>query len=134
MLLGGPPVIPRGAEAVQDLFTYTARRQTVYNRRLATAANVMVKEHSNPTTHLVKCMVDLAHILVKISTNVNKPDDEVSLLDKSSISLELEEQLVAWRSRLPPHLDFDTSSLDESELMTKQKIVLKLRLSPIPVL
>lgn len=89
-----------------------------------------MKEHPNLYLHLVNCMVDLAHILVKISANLNRPDDEVCLLDKSSMSLELEEQLVAWKSRLPPHLNFDSASVNESELVAKQKIVLKLRLLP----
>lgn len=74
-------------------------------------------------------MVDLAGILIDISESLTRPDDELCIRSKAARSMELEHQLITWKSQLPHELSFERSSLDESELITKQKIVLKLRAS-----
>lgn len=72
-------------------------------------------------------MVDLAKILADVAANANWLDDDSSLTDKSSRSINLEKRLYNWKSCLPQQLNFESASLNENELITKQKVVLKLR-------
>lgn len=76
---------------------------------------------------MVSCMVDLAGIVAMISQNAGQPDNMYGAEEMSQRSANLETSLLQWKSRLPHQLDFEASSLEESELITKQKIVLKLR-------
>lgn len=72
-------------------------------------------------------MVELAEILVDVSANACRPDEDATLFQRSSRSFILDERLSAWKAQLRAPLNLENSSLDEAELITKQKIVLKLR-------
>ena len=72
-------------------------------------------------------MVDLAIILADVAANTNQFDDQSTMIEKSRRSAELEMRLEDWTASLPRVLDFKTASLTESELVMKQKTVLKLR-------
>lgn len=89
----------------------------------------MLQISGGPSLYLVNCMVDLARLVAEIVANANKPDDGSGTVERSSKAIELERYLVDWKSRIPPELNFDAASLEDSELITKQKIVLKLRKS-----
>ncbi|KAF4986401.1 hypothetical protein FDECE_15974 [Fusarium decemcellulare] len=75
----------------------------------------------------VNCMVDIARILAEVAANANMLQDEVSKAAQSNQSMELETRLLDWKSRLPQTLNFEEVSLSDNELVTKQKVVLKLR-------
>lgn len=73
-------------------------------------------------------MVDLARILAEVAANANPPgQEEETLATKSNRSTNLERSLEEWKDGLPDHLNLGTSSLHENELITKQKVVLRLR-------
>lgn len=82
---------------------------------------------NRPSTKLVNCMIDLAQILCKIPTDIHEADT-LALSKSFQQSTELESELLEWRSSLPTELNFGLWSLQENELVTKQKIVLKLRM------
>ena len=80
-----------------------------------------------PSSCLINCMVELAGIVREISSSNRMFKDSFAIGDRSTSCAELDARLVDWKSRLPPQLNLDTVSLDETELVTKQKVVLKLR-------
>ncbi|KAJ9139170.1 C6 transcription factor [Pleurostoma richardsiae] len=82
---------------------------------------------SGPSPYLINCMVDLAEIVREISAKTYRPSEGLSLAESSGSATDLDTRLSDWKSRLPQHLDLEVQSLDEGELVTKQKIVLKLR-------
>ncbi|CAK7221313.1 hypothetical protein SBRCBS47491_004485 [Sporothrix bragantina] len=92
-----------------------------------TAQTLFLMSSPGPSTYLINCMVDLAEILMDISANAARLDEPETLLQRSSRAFVLDQRLSAWRSQLPNPFDLDRSSLDEAELITKQKIVLQLR-------
>lgn len=73
-------------------------------------------------------MVELAEILMEVSANACRPDEAATLFQRSQRTLTLDERLSALKSQLRDPLNLEKSSLDEAELITKQKIVLRLRL------
>ncbi|KAJ3533533.1 hypothetical protein NM208_g7941 [Fusarium decemcellulare] len=75
----------------------------------------------------VNYMVDLARILAEVAANANILQDEVSKATQSNRCMELEARLLDWKSCLPQTLNFEEVSLSDNELVTKQKVVLKLR-------
>ncbi|KAI6780262.1 putative transcriptional regulatory protein [Emericellopsis cladophorae] len=87
----------------------------------------VVSASHGPSLYIISCMVELAKILARISQNVWQPDVIDGPEHMSGRAANLEGSLLQWKSRLPHELDFDVSTLEESELITKQKIVLKLR-------
>ncbi|KAM5361901.1 hypothetical protein ACJZ2D_012846 [Fusarium nematophilum] len=80
-----------------------------------------------PLLPFINCMVDLAGILAEVAANGSPPCQDESLVAKSNKSMNLERSLKEWKEGLPNDLDFSTSSLRENELITKQKVVLRLR-------
>lgn len=72
-------------------------------------------------------MVELAEILTEISANACRPDEAATLVQRSNRSFTLDERLSTWKLQLRAPLNLEKSSLDEAELITKQKVVLKLR-------
>lgn len=72
-------------------------------------------------------MVDLDEILMDISANAARLDEAETLPERSSRAFTLDKRLSVWRAQLPDPIDLDRSSLDEPELITKEKIPLKLR-------
>ncbi|KAF2014633.1 hypothetical protein BU24DRAFT_451618 [Aaosphaeria arxii CBS 175.79] len=82
---------------------------------------------TGPSLNIIKSMVDFAHILTQVVRSTYQVEDDPGDVDLYQRSLELEGYLQDWKAKLPPELDFDTASLSEHEMVTKQKIVLKLR-------
>ncbi|KAH7166077.1 hypothetical protein EDB81DRAFT_273189 [Dactylonectria macrodidyma] len=82
---------------------------------------------SGPSLYLINCMVELAEILTEISANACRPDEAATLVQRSNRSFTLDERLSTWKLQLRAPLNLEKSSLDEAELITKQKVVLKLR-------
>ncbi|KAH8668667.1 hypothetical protein BX600DRAFT_496703 [Xylariales sp. PMI_506] len=77
---------------------------------------------------LINCMVDMAQVLIEISANSSPIDDDATALDeKSSKSVYLDTRLSHWKANLPSQLDFENWSMEDAELTSKQKIVIKLR-------
>lgn len=72
-------------------------------------------------------MAHFAHILAEVAANASPLGQEESLAAKSKRSKGLERSLEDWKRGLPSHLSLGTSSLRENELITKQKVVLRLR-------
>ena len=75
-------------------------------------------------------MVELAQILLQISTSAHAKNS-AHLENHSTRCNELTGRLDLWKDTLPNGIDFNLSPLDEGELVTKQKIVLKLRKSAV---
>ena len=76
-------------------------------------------------------MIGLARISARITggnaKHAAKHDTDVD--ERSRFAKDIEVELNAWKSDLPPHLNFDNpNSLQESELIAKQKVVLHLRM------
>lgn len=77
-------------------------------------------------------MVDFARILAEVAANASSPAQEKETLTvRSNRSTSLEKSLEDWKDGLPDHLNLGVSSLRENELITKQKVVLRLR-KPFP--
>ncbi|KAK5994363.1 putative transcriptional regulatory C3C7.04-like protein [Cladobotryum mycophilum] len=106
----------------------SAGRQSLFGK--ASQYKVELPKVSNvasPSLLLVNCMVDLAEIIRSVGANSAQPNDRTGLSEKATVATQLERRLVDWKSSLPLQLNFEISPLDENELVTKQKIVLKLR-------
>ncbi|KAK1978175.1 hypothetical protein LZ30DRAFT_752343 [Colletotrichum cereale] len=76
---------------------------------------------------LINPMVDLSKILMWMTDNLSLHSNHTSLQRLSQTALSLDRDLDDWRSGLPRQLQFDMSSLEDSEFAMKQKTVLKLR-------
>jgi hypothetical protein len=76
---------------------------------------------------LIEAMVELASILLQIPAGPSEHGEEDRLFQHSLKNTDLLGRLAEWKDSLPPELDLESSPLDEGELITKQKIVLKLR-------
>ncbi|KAF2427355.1 hypothetical protein EJ08DRAFT_354842 [Tothia fuscella] len=87
--------------------------------------HILVPE--DPKQQFTSHMVALARIMAQLSDEIYKFNDQRSLREKSHECLDLDKQLVIWKSQLPLSLDFDQSSLVEPEWVSKQKIVLRNR-------
>ena len=72
-------------------------------------------------------MVQLARILANIVASASRSSDLEEVKESSRRAIQLDESLFAWKEGLPTDFNFEGASLDESEFITKQKIVLKLR-------
>lgn len=72
-------------------------------------------------------MAGFARILAEVAANASPLGQEESLTVKLNRSKRLERSLEDWKDGLPSHLSLETSSLRENELITKQKVVLRLR-------
>lgn len=72
-------------------------------------------------------MVDLVRILADVAANSNQFNDQSTIFEKSLRATELGKRLEDWTSNLPRALDYTTASLTDSELVIKQKTVLRLR-------
>lgn len=84
------------------------------------------KGPKNTLMPFVTCMVDLARIMADVAANANRSDD-MAISDKSAVSLEIERRAMAWKLQVPGPLNLDSSTLNESESIMKQKVVLQLR-------
>ena len=74
-------------------------------------------------------MADFARISADLATG--PLGEEESMAVKSERSKDLERRLEDWKNGLPGPLNLESSSLSENELITRQKVVLKIRqLSP----
>lgn len=80
-----------------------------------------------------RCNTELARILKQISESIyhtgsitNKPNQPADRLKAAS---DLNDRLMLWKASLKPTFDLDLDSLTESEIVTKRKIILQLRLS-----
>ncbi|KAH7026169.1 uncharacterized protein B0I36DRAFT_365771 [Microdochium trichocladiopsis] len=87
-----------------------------------------------PTTQVLNAMVGLADILLHISHELVDYAGEPCGIEKSAKALEYDRQISVWTGNLPQRLSLTGVSLLESELITKQKIVLKLRLFSVRLL
>jgi hypothetical protein len=85
--------------------------------------------YGGPTINLISAMVGLAQILLKMPAHPGRQSNTNALDQQSRSTTELDAHLEEWRAHLPSELDFNTSPLNEGELITKQKVVLKLRKS-----
>lgn len=72
-------------------------------------------------------MIDLAHIMAELSTVTTDADFGDQLGEKSARCLEIDQKLCAWKQGLPATLNWESSSLTESEWVSKQKVVLRNR-------
>jgi hypothetical protein len=72
-------------------------------------------------------MVPMAQIMEQLSQEIYQSDKTKSLEERSKKCLEIDRSLLEWKSRLPPSLDFDKTSLTEPEWVSKQKVVLRNR-------
>ncbi|VUC30475.1 unnamed protein product [Clonostachys rosea] len=99
---------------------------------LRTALAIGISESGRSHTQSEKlfwcCMVDLAQVFGRIVAEFRVPGEKLSFAERYEKSVLLESQLLEWRSTLPTDLDFDLVSLEESELVAKQKVVLKLHI------
>ena len=77
-------------------------------------------------------MTELGFILKKTTQQIYCPTTTVSLEERSKIALELDEELVKWKSQLYPVIDLEGTSLTEREALTKKKMIIKLRKSCPP--
>ncbi|KAJ5991680.1 fungal-specific transcription factor domain-containing protein [Penicillium sp. IBT 35674x] len=77
-------------------------------------------------TH-VAVLVDVSAILQRASKRLYHLSDLALLTDKSQIAIELDQELIFWKSRLPEHLDFELESFTGPEWAAKQKLCLQLR-------
>ncbi len=82
---------------------------------------------NGPSVNIITCMVDLAHIVADIAENAGLAHQSNKLEQCSETALTLITSLREWKAALPAELNFDETTLGEPELITKQKIVLKLR-------
>lgn len=76
---------------------------------------------------MVNEMVHFAAVLRRISKEIYHDSKGLTMLQKSSVALELDALLDDWKARLPEWLDFDRISFREKEWAAKQKVVLHLR-------
>ncbi|KAJ1326641.1 transcriptional regulatory protein GAL4 [Microdochium nivale] len=84
--------------------------------------------NDTPTTQILNYTVGLADILLQISQDLVSYSGEPCNTAKSLRALEHDRHISDWIGRRPNRLDITASSLLESELITKQKIVIQLRL------
>ncbi|KAJ4177811.1 hypothetical protein NW755_013631 [Fusarium falciforme] len=83
---------------------------------------------AEPLLPFINCMIDFARILAEVAANASSPAQEKETLTiRSNRSTSLEKSLEDWKDGLPDHLNLGASSLRENELITKQKVVLRLR-------
>ncbi|KAK7421801.1 hypothetical protein QQX98_002017 [Neonectria punicea] len=87
-----------------------------------------VPDPPGPSLYLISYMVELADILMEVSANACRPDEAATLFQRSERTFTLDERLSTWKSQLRDPLNLEKASLDEAELITKQKIVPRLRL------
>ena len=76
-------------------------------------------------------MVDLAGIIREIPSKAARLEESSARGHSSASAVELDSRLLDWKAQLPQQLALNISSLDEAELVTKQKVVLRLRESTI---
>ncbi|KAK5000131.1 hypothetical protein LTR66_000956 [Elasticomyces elasticus] len=76
---------------------------------------------------MVTEMVHFAVLLRRISKEIYHNPKGLTMPQKSSVAIELDALLIAWKSKLPEGLNFDVVSFREAEWAAKQKLVLHLR-------
>lgn len=74
-----------------------------------------------------RAQTELAYILKRTSEGIYHSPSAISQLDKSVAALNLDRDLLHWKTQLAPIFDLDDTPLTEPESVTKRKIVLKLR-------
>jgi hypothetical protein len=79
------------------------------------------------TLFFARANTELAYILKRTSEDIYHSGSTVAQTDKHQAALNLDEDLLVWKSQLLPEFDFDNASLTEPETVTKRKVVLKLR-------
>jgi len=94
------------------------------NRSIHTVLTSQVDDA--PTTQMLNVMVGLADILLRVTHEQIDYLGEPCGTEKSAKALEHDRQVSVWAANIPQRLSPSGFSLLESELITKQKIVLKL--------
>ncbi|KAB5545741.1 fungal-specific transcription factor domain-containing protein [Coniochaeta sp. 2T2.1] len=75
----------------------------------------------------INCMVAMAKVLGDVAANTNHFEDDSPISEKTERATGLEGRLEDWKAGLPRALDIRAASLTESDMVIKQKTVLKLR-------
>lgn len=76
---------------------------------------------------MINEMVHFAVLLRRISKEIYHNSKGLTMLQKSSVAIELDALLEAWKRKLPEWLNFDVVTFREAEWAAKQKLVLHLR-------
>ncbi|KXJ91055.1 hypothetical protein Micbo1qcDRAFT_195860 [Microdochium bolleyi] len=117
-----------------ELCAATGRLPSLREPRYYRVPLPLVVPNDTPTTQMLNCTVGLADILLQISQDLVAYSSDACTTEKSLRAMEHDRRISAWVESLPQRLDVNGSSLLESELITKQKIVLHLRLFSARVL
>ncbi|KAI5922122.1 fungal-specific transcription factor domain-containing protein [Camillea tinctor] len=80
-----------------------------------------------PSPNIINYMVELARIMDRAVANASQVGIDGGLTGMVGRAQQFEQDLLEWKFCLPSTLDFDIAPIGESEFVTKQKIVLKLR-------
>ena len=84
-------------------------------------------DDENHTVAMINEMVRLAVLLRRISKEIYHNHKGYTMMQRSSIALNIDNLLEEWKNQLPEWLRFDRVSLREAEWAAKQKVVLQLR-------
>lgn len=84
-------------------------------------------EVENHSVSMINEMVHLAAVLRRISKQIYHDSKGLTMLQKSSVAMELDALLDDWKARLPEWLDLSKVSFREEKWASKQKLVLQLR-------
>lgn len=76
---------------------------------------------------MINEMVHFAVLLRRISKEIYHDTKGLTMLQKSSVAIELDNLLSTWKSQLPEGLNFDVVTFRGTEMAAKQKLVLHLR-------
>ena len=79
---------------------------------------------------MIPTMVSLAQIMSEASHQLYHSTQR-SMSEKSRLAMDLDARLLQWKANIPSFLNPDATTLNDPEWAFKQKLVLRLRMSPI---